>query len=75
MRLGVTIVTSKQRRRSKMNSEECKKCFTGHLRFLEIFDVGVSEKWECEMDDCDAVVIVPITIERHFDHVDWDDAE
>ena len=57
-----------------MNSEECKKCMNGELRFVEIFDVGESEKWECEMDDCDAWVIVPITVERHFDHVDWDDA-
>ena len=57
-----------------MDSAECKKCMNGELRFVEIFDVGASEKWECEMDDCDACVIVPITIERHFDCVDWDDA-
>ena len=57
-----------------MNSAECKKCMNGELRFVEIFDVGESEKWKCEMDDCDAWVIVPITLERHFDSVDWGDA-
>lgn len=54
-----------------MDSAKCKKCMKGELRFVEIFDVGISETWECEMDDCDAWVIVPITMERHFDCVDW----
>ena len=50
----------------------CKKCETGTLCHLEDMVFGETELWEC--DDCKITVVVPVTIERHFDSVDWSGA-
>lgn len=50
----------------------CKKCETGTLCHLEDMIFGETELWEC--DDCKITVVVPVTIERHFDSVDWSEA-
>ena len=51
-----------------MSNRNCKDCG----KELEWWDEGPcaeSELWSC--DSCKHVVVVPITIERHFDEVDW----
>ena len=48
---------------------ECKACNKGLLEHVEDYCVGEAEMWAC--DSCDTSVIVPVTIERHFDAVDW----
>lgn len=56
---------------------KCKKCNEGELQYCffheqcqEIdYSFGEAETWAC--NKCDVTVIVPVTIERHFDDVDW----
>ena len=52
---------------------ECKKCSEGLLVYIEEYFCGVAETWAC--DSCDASVVVPISIERHFDWIDWSCAD
>jgi hypothetical protein len=57
---------------------KCKKCNESELEwccnysFVDGFprpQKGEFEKWIC--NKCDVSVIVPVTIERHFDDADW----
>lgn len=47
----------------------CKECNEGILEHIEDHCFGEAEIWAC--DKCDVKVVVPVTIERHFDDVDW----
>jgi ribosomal protein L37AE/L43A len=51
----------------------CKKCNEGTLEHIEDHCFGETEIWAC--DKCDVTVVVPVTIERHFDDVDWSCAD
>jgi len=52
---------------------KCKKCNEGELEYCFDHSFGETETWAC--DKCDVTVVVPVTIERHFDDVDWSCAD
>jgi hypothetical protein len=52
---------------------KCKKCNEGELEYCFDYSFGEAETWAC--DKCDVTVVVPVTIERHFDDVDWSCAD
>ena len=52
---------------------KCKKCNEGELEYCFDHSFGEAETWAC--DKCDVTVVVPVTIERHFDDVDWSCAD
>lgn len=47
---------------------KCQKC-SGELEYWDEGVCGETELWSCE--SCKRVVVVPITIQRHFDAADW----
>lgn len=56
-----------------MSSQKCKACNEGKLEYCFDYSFGEAETWGC--DKCDITVIVPISLERHFDYVDWSCAD
>ena len=52
---------------------KCKKCNEGELEYCFDYSFGEAEAWAC--NKFDVTVIVPVTIERQFDDVDWSCAD
>lgn len=51
-----------------MSEPKCQDC-NGELNYWDEGYCSETELWSC--DSCNTVVTVPISIERHFDDVDW----